>query len=197
MLIHPQPRQKAAGVTLIELMISIVLLSLLVSFALPSFSTWIQNAQIRTSAESIQNGLNLVRTEAVRRNALTSLVFTNTLPTVGNINSIVADKNGSNWVARVLPAEGEFTAEDFIQGRSGMDGSPNVAVNAVVDASDAPQATITFNSLGRVSPAPESDITIEVTNSAGGTRPLTVLVTQGGQIRICDPALPATNVQSC
>lgn len=184
-----QPRRKIGGVTLIEMMIGIVILSLLLSFALPGFGVWIQNSQIRTSAESIQNGLNLARAEAVRRNVLVSFVFTNTAPAAADVNTIVAAVDGINWMVRLFEVNGVYAAGDFIQSRAGADGTPNVAVATTL-------ATITFNSLGRVTPTPAADIVIDVTN-ASGTRPLDVVVTPGGQIRMCDPALPATNVQSC
>lgn len=177
------------GVTLIELLIGITLIALLLGLGLPSFGTWIQNAQIRTSAESIVNGINLARTEAVRRNAAASFVFTNTPPTAGNVNSIVPAMAGTSWMVRNFQAAGVYTADDFIQGRSGADGSPNAVIAAT-------QATLTFNSLGRVSPPLGANVTINVTNT-NGTRPLNVVVTPGGQIRMCDPNLPSINVQSC
>ncbi|MEK6664247.1 MAG: GspH/FimT family pseudopilin [Pseudomonadota bacterium] len=189
-LLSPATAQKIGGVTLIELMIAITLVALLLGLGVPSFGTWIQNTQIRTSAESILNGFNLARAEAVRRNAPTSFVFTNNLPIVGNVNTITPATTGTSWMVRTFQTGGVYTATDFIQGRSGADGSPN----AVVAAS---QATITFNSLGRVTPTPGANITINVTNNTGGTRPLNVVVTPGGQIRMCDPNLPTANVQSC
>ena len=109
------------------------------------------------------------------------------LPT---LDTIVLAVGGINWMVRVFQVNGVYTAADFIQSRAGADGTPNVAVATTL-------ATITFNSLGRVTPTPAADIVIDVTNASGGTRPLDVVVTPGGQIRMCDPALPATNVQSC
>ena len=56
------------GVTLIELLTALIIIGLLFGLGVPSFGGWIQNAQIRTAAEAIQNGLQLARVEAVRRN---------------------------------------------------------------------------------------------------------------------------------
>src|SRR5512134_2922210 len=59
---------KTAGFTLIELMITIVILAILLYVALPNFAVWMQNTQIRTAGEAILNGMQLARTEAIRRN---------------------------------------------------------------------------------------------------------------------------------
>ena len=75
-----------------------------------------------------------------------------------------------------------------MQSRSSSEGSRN----AVVAAS---QSSIVFNGLGRVTPAPLADITINVTNPSGGAcssaRGADALpahrVGAGGQIRMCDP----------
>jgi type IV fimbrial biogenesis protein FimT len=64
-----------------------------------------------------------------------------------------------------------------------------------------------FNGLGRVTPVPAGNITIDVTNPTGGTcatiatpapmRCLRVVVTAGGQVRLCDPAFASTDPQGC
>ena len=58
------------GFTLVELMIGIAIVGLSLVMAAPSFSSWIQSTQIRTAAEAVQNGLQLARGEAVRRNRI-------------------------------------------------------------------------------------------------------------------------------
>ena len=63
------PRRSEHGFSLVELMVTVAVLSLLMTLAVPSFAEWIQNSRIRTAAESIQNGLQVARAEAVRRNA--------------------------------------------------------------------------------------------------------------------------------
>ncbi|MBI2509431.1 MAG: prepilin-type N-terminal cleavage/methylation domain-containing protein, partial [Betaproteobacteria bacterium] len=61
--------RNAMGFTLIELMVGIAIVGILIMIALPNFTIWIQNTQIRAGAEGILSGLQLARTEAVRRNA--------------------------------------------------------------------------------------------------------------------------------
>ena len=54
MLIN-QVRQR--GVTIIEMMIAISIISILMLLALPSMSTWLNNAQIRTAGETLLDGI--------------------------------------------------------------------------------------------------------------------------------------------
>jgi type IV fimbrial biogenesis protein FimT len=98
---------------------------------LPSFAAWIQNTQIRTAAESFQNGLQFARAEAVRRNANVQLVL----------------GTQSSWTICVLPLPCPPVLPALpIQTRDYGAGSKNVTVVAV----PANATTITFNSLGRV-----------------------------------------------
>lgn len=165
---------KTKGVTLIELMIAITIFGLLIAMALPSYARWIQSTQIRTAAESIQNGLQLARGEAVRRNTAVSFTL-----------------SGNNWaVAVVNPAA-------TIQSRSGTEGSPNAVITA-----PANPYSVTFNSFGRTTTgAATINVTNPTGGSceaaAGPMRCLNVIVQAAGQVRMCDPMLGSGNPQSC
>ncbi len=58
----------ARGFTLLELMVALVIAALLLSLGMPSFTTFLRNSEIRSTAESISNGLRAARTEATRLN---------------------------------------------------------------------------------------------------------------------------------
>lgn len=201
------PNTKQYGVTLIELMIGIVIVSLLMFIGAPSFSLWIQNTQIRTAAESIQNGLQIARAEAVRRN-------TNVRFNLTNATGMVA------WSVDCVNVTADCPTG--IQSRSGSEGGVNSRVGISVAALPSPvpatqfntplaagaglPAGVTFNGLGRIpalnpdGTANNDDITrIDVTNAArSDARRMVVVVTTGGQIRMCDPALSlAANPQGC
>jgi type IV fimbrial biogenesis protein FimT len=191
-------REAASGFTLVELLIAFSLLGILLALALPSLATWSRNVKARSTAESLQNGLRLARSEAVRSSRQVMLSLTNANPTLG----ATAVANGRNWVVRTVPAPGE--AARFVEG-----GSPGGLGSDVVVTGD--QESICFNAFGRLVanatpgasttggaalpagscrlPASGSPVTYEVTANAaqaGVDRRYRLTVSLGGQIRLCD-----------
>jgi type IV fimbrial biogenesis protein FimT len=191
---HPQQ-----GVTLIELCIGIAIFAILMVLALPNFTAWMQNSQIRVAADAVQNGISMARGEAIRRNTSVRFQFTDTAD-----NSCAIAVTGRNWVVSLddptgacAAAASDTTAPRIIQMRPSSEGT----VNAVVTAD---QASLVFTGLGRLSPVPAASINIDVTNPTGGTcatagpmRCLRVVVSTGGQVRVCDPAFASTDPQGC
>lgn len=168
-MLSPHPTQQ--GFSLVELAIGMLIFSILLALAAPSFNNWMQSSQIRTAAEAIQNGLQLARAEAVRYNNQVQFAL----------------GTGSSWIVGCVTPTA--TCPATIQSRNAAEGSRNVTVAAN-------QTTVAFNGLGRVTPVPAGDININITNPVGGTcapggsmRCLRVVTTVGGQIRMCDPAL--------
>lgn len=188
MLIYPK---SLAGVTLIELMIAITILGILLIAGLPEAFKWMQNAKIRTAAESISNGLQLARGEAVRRNTSVRFQLVDSLT-----NSCALSATGSNWVVSLADPSGacdvapsDTVAPQIVQKNSSAEGSTNVAINSGV-------ANVVFNGLGRSTLLGAN--TIQVTNPTGGAciaagpmRCLNIVVQIGGQIRMCDPSITA------
>lgn len=60
---------RQAGFTLIELMITLIIAAILVTVAIPSFNTTIQNNRVTTQINDFVSTLNLARTEAIKRGA--------------------------------------------------------------------------------------------------------------------------------
>ena len=192
------------GFTLIELMVGIAVFACLMAIGAPSFSTWIQNSQIRTAAEAIQNGIHLARVEAVRRNTSVRFQLIDTLT-----NACALSTSGRNWVVSLDPAAGACdaapsadlaapTAPRVIQSRAAGAG----ASRAVIAAD---QSSIVFNGLGRVTPVPGGNINIDITNPTGGAcaaasgpmRCMRVVVSAAGQVRLCDPRFASSDAQGC
>ena len=193
--------------SLIELMVGIAIVALLFALAAPSFGTWIQNSRIRTTAESIQDGLMLTRGEAVRRNTDVRFQLTTTLD-----SNCALSTSGTNWVINLGlydptgacgnpsadPGDPNPPAPGIIQVRAGAQGT----INALVDAS---QSLIVFNGLGRLTPVPAGNINIAISNPVGGScavdggpmRCLQVEVSPAGQVRMCDPVFPSTDPIGC
>jgi type IV fimbrial biogenesis protein FimT len=58
----------SAGFTLIELMISVLLVAVLLGIGVPSFRTLIDNQRLRAVSSDLRIALNTTRSEAVKRN---------------------------------------------------------------------------------------------------------------------------------
>lgn len=198
-------RRTQRGVSLVELMVGLAVFAILIMLSAPAFSTYIQNTRIRNTAESIQNGLQLARAEAVRRNTAVRFQFTDTATSACSLSAA-----GRNWVislddpaGKCEVAPSETDAPRTIQKASTAEAASSVTVEVTPDT----QTLITFNGMGRVSPMPATDININIKNPAGGTcattggggdmRCLRVVVTRGGQVRMCDPARGSADPQVC
>jgi type IV fimbrial biogenesis protein FimT len=167
-------RSAQHGFNMIEVMLTIAILGILLGVAVPNFATWINNTKIRTAAESISSGLQLARSEAVRRNS--NVAFTMTGQT--------------GWQV------GMVTTVETIQTRSANEGSSGAQV--AVTPSGA--TIVTFNGLGRVvtnADASASIAQVAVDNAAGNGRTLRILVGSGGNVRMCDPSIPAPDPRAC
>ena len=187
--------KRTHGFTLIELMITFAVFALLLMVGLPSMSTWLQNQQIRTSAEGLQAGLQFARAEALRRNVPVRFQLVDTMT-----GTCVLANTGTNWIVSLNDPTGlcdidpsDIAAPLTIQKRSGAEGTPNAVVAATNGLAAA--TTVMFNGLGRVSGA--GAITqIGVTNTNGGLcqpagpmRCLQINISSGGSPRMCEPAV--------
>lgn len=186
-------RHRQDGLTLVELLVGLAILGALLTQALPAFSAWLQNQRIRNSAESILNGLQVAKAQAVRSNLSTELaLLPSTMdPVPANVGA-AASATGTNWIVRTFQSTGAYTAADFVQGRSGKEGSAKATVAAS-------QGSFVFTPLGRLLNPPPADVVIAIdhSDSYSGKRPMRVVVTIGGAIRMCDPNGPAGNPQTC
>lgn len=167
-------RLRKIGFTLVELMVVVAVLAALLSIGGPSFMEWIQNSRIRTAAESLQNGLQVARAEAVRRNT--------------NVEFILQANGGQlngGWLVQLQ--QGAV----FVQ-QSAAEGGANVTVTST----PAGSTTLTYNGMGRVNTsngdgsAPLTQIAVDLPESvlpAAKSRDLQLAVGVGGEVRMCDP----------
>lgn len=174
-------RQGAKGVTLIELMVGIAILTILFGIAVPNFRVWIQNGKVRTAAESIQNGLQVARVEAIQRNRRVQFDL----------------RDGSSWTVCLQPTPaGSCPDPDgatTIQSRSADEGSSD-AVTVDVEVGAVP---IVFDPSGRA-PGNAAEFLIDTTALAEDeSRQLRVIVSTSGSIRMCEDTLPADDLRAC
>ena len=185
-----------AGFTLIELLIALAVIGILMAIGLPNISVWIQNTQLKTAAEGVVSGLQLARAEALRRNVSVRFSLVDSVS-----NGCAYSATGTSWVVSLTDPSGacgaapsDIAAPFIVQKKSGAEGSPNATAAA------SGGTTAVFNGLGRLTGL--GNLTqIDIKNPTGGAcqppdgtgqmRCLSVLVGNGGQVRMCDPAVPA------
>lgn len=63
------------GITLLELLVSISILGILATLAVPSFATFLANTRLRTVVDNLQSGLQVARMEALKRNETTAFLL--------------------------------------------------------------------------------------------------------------------------
>jgi type IV fimbrial biogenesis protein FimT len=195
MLRLAQPRNR--GFSLVELLIVVAVLGLVLMLGLPNISAWLQNTQIRNGAEAMISGLQLARTEALRRNRLVRFNLVDNLTAGCNLGTA-----GPDWIVSMADPSGNCGADPsdavdpfILQKRSNQEGSPNAALAA----SDT---GVIFNGLGAAS----GTLQIDFSNPGGGAcqtaagpmRCLRVVVSSSGSVRMCDPAVTdATDPRAC
>jgi prepilin-type N-terminal cleavage/methylation domain-containing protein len=67
--------RKNSGFTLTELMVTIAVIAILASLAIPNFVAWLPNYRLRHGAEEIQSTLQFARVRAIKQNATARVSF--------------------------------------------------------------------------------------------------------------------------
>ena len=93
---------RSRGFTIVELLVTVTVLGIVLMLGLPNMSAWLQNTQIRTSAEAMVSGLQLARTEALRRNRQARFNVVDTLDAGCNLIA-----TGASWVVSMADPSGK------------------------------------------------------------------------------------------
>lgn len=170
---------RCCGFSLVELLVTIVILALLILAAAPAMSNYVSNGQIRSTAESLQAAIALARNEAMKRNQPVSFVL---------------DAAAQEWRVQTVNLGPPVTTEIIRQRPATEAAGLLFAPNNVV---------ATFDALGR---STTGAIGITVSKPSAGTcetaggrlRCLNVNLLAGGPSRMCDPMfLYAQNPKGC
>lgn len=175
-------RAAQAGLSLIEILITIVILGVVMAMGMPAFNTWIQNTQTRTAAESIMNGLQTAKNEAVRRNV--------------SVQFKLDSGDTTQWRVNLASSPDD----NALQSRSGEEGTPNATATRTPGDAD----TVTFSSLGRVVANADATPTltqVDIDNAlitvVADRRNLRIIIPPGGAFRMCDPKVAAGDPRAC
>ena len=185
-----------AGLTLIELMITLVILAILTSLAAPSMSTHFEKKRVIATAEDLYGILQKARSESIARSSEVYVKFNDTAPGAtwqyglsrnAGCNLAKTDPTEANANACVLIVDdGDGTLDD---GTATIDSSDLILYRftnvdyAGVSMNEASNTEITFDpKRGTASPATN----IELESAAGYKIRLKVNIL--GRVRICSPS---------
>jgi type IV fimbrial biogenesis protein FimT len=182
-LLNMTVRWKPRGFTLIELLVGLTIFALLLLIGLPSFKTYLRNSEVRSTAESIINGLRAASAEAANRN--TRVAFT------------LAGGGDPSWAINVVKdPDTKELEQPPIQAYTGKEAGRSTTVTVT----PADRLQVTFTGLGRVDidPAdPDNHIRqIDIDSIVSGeARPLRIIVDDPNPVdpskprglRMCDP----------
>jgi len=180
---------------MIEVVITIAIMGILMAAAMPSVGDWMRSARVRNTAESIQNGLQQARMEAVRRNRPVSFNLVSSLD-----NTCTLSATSGNWIV---------SADANPAGQCGATPSTTTAPKVVAKAamadggqatisppnSGTPAPTVTLNGLRMVANA--TAITRIALSASDGSYPRRVEISSGGIARLCDPGATAGDTRAC
>jgi type IV fimbrial biogenesis protein FimT len=156
------------GMSMIELLITVTILAIMMMAAVPAYTAWVQNTQIRTAAESIKNGLQLARTEAIQTNQLVRFAMT----------------TNSGW--KVNPAD-DPDKDPPIAEKIHEEGTPNVTIALAPAAS----IEVVFDAFGKVVTPPAPLTALRISNPVivdpDERRDLIIVISASGSARMCDP----------
>lgn len=165
--------QKSNGFTMIELMTALAVIALLAALAVPTMRSVVENGRIRAAATSIQNGLALARSEAVRLNTQVEFELTDT-----------------GWEVR------RVAGDEVLHQSAGME----VSNSGLTIADEGGETRIIYNAFGRAASVDAiSRLDIEAVNPSGSSnyKPLSVQIMPGGTVRLCDPRPEADDTRAC
>ena len=173
------------GMTIVEIVITITILSILLAAGIPGFQEWLANSRVRTASDSLLNGLQVARAEAIRRNRLVSF----RLDGVAGGWQVVSAPAGAVCPLAV-PA-----ADDVLQARIAQEGGGGVVVTV------APVANlgVTFTPMGLVTDACNQPFaTLNMASAQlANSRQLRLTVGATGGMRMCEPSRPSTDPRAC
>lgn len=186
------------GFSLIELMVTIAVLAIMLLLGMPTLTSYLQNQKLRGTVENFLSGIQLAHSEAVKQNLDVDFVFTNDDPVGADKVTAAATVNGRNWQVRTATVGNP----QYIEGKLGAEGAGVSSTGtSPITVSSNGLASIRFNGLGQMK-GQTTPVLIQFANpnggdcaSAGGPmRCLNILVSPGGQIKLCDPALSAAQI---
>ena len=191
------PRSLQRGITMMEVMVTIMVIAIVMAVGAPNLALWMQNTQIKTSAQNVLNGLQLARGEAVRRNAIVKFTLTDQAGTTGwSVGCVTVTATCEANIQTGTSSDGGSTIRLGVSSAA-LTGA-NYANPIVAGSGMTGAASVTFTAFGQVDATANNITRIDVTSKTqASARRLVIRIPDGGSPLLCDPGLPASNSQSC
>lgn len=167
---------RQVGFTLTEMLITLALMAIVLALAVPNFSTWLMNHQIRNAADTAMASLQLARAEAIRTNTSVQLSFDSTTKKIWQITRV--------------------DTSAVLQQKNFAEDAPKVTITPTPST----VTTVTFNGLGRISDAtPLTQLDFDVASiSAADSKDMRITLQTGGALKLCDPNVTSsTDPRKC
>lgn len=191
------------GFTLVEVMVTLVILIFLIALAAPMAIDWLQNVKLRTAGESLRSGIERARIEALKRNTTVSFWMVADPNSRVPGNSCNLSSTSAAWVVSVQDPSGAcgatpslVDAPQLAQRSVALENLEGVTVSAV-DATGAGATRVTFTGFGQVDPNASRIQMIDLAQVNGNGQVLRVGIDAGGSVRMCDPNAVSNDPRRC
>lgn len=195
----------ARGFTLIEIMVTIVILSILLAVGIPSMRSWLVSTKAVSAAEFYAEGMRMARSEALKRNVASRLVLTNNavngqkdwqvdicLPT----SDTPCNAGSGKWSTTTAALSAKGTTDFMSVARTATNLPPTSQMTMTVVPADA--TAVYFTPVGWVDGNVTGNVTqIVIAPPAGNESafPTTaVYLTSGGSLIKCNPSSTSMSV---
>lgn len=175
--------RRAAGFTLVELMVTVAVAAVLLIIAVPSFNNIINTNRLTTAANSMVNALNTARMEAIKRNGSVQFCSNSAGSNDGSVSDTLSSACGTSSGA-VFTLTGTTTAQ--VLATPATLGTTSVQVHGTIQA-------IRFNGQGLgftpgTTSAPFGGVVADIcTTALSSNNHITISMTTGTIITTSNP----------
>lgn len=192
---HTKNQTDLHGLTLIELIISLAIVSLSIGLGMPAFIRWTQETSVRSQAEQIQAVILSARSYAVARNEWVRLQFTDKtgLPT-WQIGCVTVSINCLGIIDKK-----SYSESNPVRLAAGL-ANTAIDINNPLEIGAGLPAFISFNSQGMATNQIK-DKEINRLDVLHKDKPedfrLTIKIESSGDIKICNPRVTKISAEYC
>lgn len=164
--------KKVKGFNLVELMVSLAIMTVLMTFSAPYYLVWLTNVKIKSVAENVNLGMIQARSEAIKRNEYIFFVL----------------NSDTSW-------EIKTQNDNILSKKDAKESSQGI----VLEINPADSSVLTFNGMGSVSTNTDASdsiasILVKSQNVIVGADSYTVKVGRGGASLVCSKDCESRNV---